>query len=174
MLTRAQKIEIVKNLRKLLWNSLLSVFCNFSGISFEKQKKLKEAFKEKGIEVKVVKTSLLKKALELEGIPSNELQGQILGAFGKDEVQAAKIFYQFAKENLNQKNEKLNFVLGIALEDGKLKKLLPEDLKFLATLPTVQESKAKLYFALKSLLSRFLFDLQNLQKRLLFILASKK
>jgi len=174
MLTKAQKIEIVKDLRRLLRNSLLSVFCNFSGISFGKQKRLKEKFKEKGIEVKVAKTSLLKKALELEGVSPDELQGQILAAFGKDEIQAAKIFYQFAREELNQKTERLSFVLGIALEDGKLKKLSPEDLKFLATLPTIEESQVKLYFVLKNLLSRFLFDLQGLQKRLIFILANKK
>lgn len=173
MLTKSQKVEIVKKLQEFLRNSLLSVFCNFSGIDFEKQKMLKEKFKENKIELKVVKTSLLRKALEFEGIPFEELKGPILVAFGKDEVLPAKIFYQFKKENLEKKTEKLEFVGGVAKENDKYKKLSPEDVKDLALLPTLKEAKSQLCFVLKNLLSRAIFDFKNPIQKFVFILAKR-
>lgn len=66
MLTKDQKKEIVKSLRGKFKKNKLAVFCNFEGISVEKQRELKKQFKENKGEIFVVKRRLLSRALSEE------------------------------------------------------------------------------------------------------------
>lgn len=103
MLNRNQKSEIVKGLEERFRKQRVSLFANFSGISVDKLAKLRRELKKMGSEFKVVKKTLLGRALEavgLTGLKPEELRGETGIVFGyEDQVLPAKVVYKFIKEN---------------------------------------------------------------------------
>ena len=99
MLKKAQKRELVKEIEKKLRENKLAVFCNFEGLSMEKQRELKKQLKnEARADVFVVKRRLLQKALSEEKIDFPEISGSVIAIFSNDEILPAKIIFNFKKE----------------------------------------------------------------------------
>ncbi|MDD3029694.1 MAG: 50S ribosomal protein L10 [Alphaproteobacteria bacterium] len=107
------------------------------GLDADSTRALRVAMRDGGVELKVAKNSLVKHAIEGGKFAALEkfLKGPTVLAFSKDVVAAAKISAEFAK-----KNEKFEIIGGIANGDvlGK------DQIKVLASLPSLDELRAKI------------------------------
>ena len=149
MQTRLQKEELVKSLAQKLKDSKAVVFSDFKGLAVKDMTVLRNELREKGIDFKVLKKTLISIALKDAGIEMDlkKMEGQIAIAVSQgDEVEAAKIIAKMAKVN-----ENLKIAGGIL---GK-KILSTEEVMALSKLPSKDELLAKLVGTLNAPVSGF-------------------
>ncbi|MDF1634922.1 50S ribosomal protein L10 [Mycoplana sp. MJR14] len=134
---RAEKREFVTELNEVFKASGSVVVARYAGITVAQMNDLRTKMRAAGGTVKVAKNRLAKIALqgtESEGM-SGLFQGQTLIAYSNDPMIAPKVAMDFAKTN-----DKL-VVLGGAMGSTTLD---AEAVKSLATLPSLDELRAKL------------------------------
>jgi large subunit ribosomal protein L10 len=134
---RAEKREFVTELNEVFKASGSVVVARYAGITVAQMNDLRTKMRAAGGTVKVAKNRLAKIALqgtESEGM-SDLFQGQTLIAYSNDPMIAPKVAMDFAKTN-----DKL-VVLGGAMGSTTLD---AEAVKSLATLPSLDELRAKL------------------------------
>ncbi|MCX8997900.1 50S ribosomal protein L10 [Rhizobiaceae bacterium BDR2-2] len=134
---RAEKREFVTELNEVFKASGSVVVAHYAGVTVAQMNDFRSKMRAAGGTVKVAKNRLAKIALqgtESEGI-IDLFKGQTLIAYSNDPVIAPKIVVEFAKTN-----DKL-VVLGGALGTSTLN---AEGVKSLATLPSLDELRAKL------------------------------
>lgn len=134
---RAEKHEFVTALNNELGNTGVVVVAHYAGLSVAQMTALRSSVRDAGGAVKVAKNRLVKLALqgtELEHI-SDLFTGPTVIAYSDDPVAAPKAIADFAKAN-----DKL-VILGGALGSTNLN---PEGVKSLATMPSLDELRAKL------------------------------
>ena len=134
---RAEKREFVTELNEVFKASGSVVVARYAGITVAQMNDLRTKMRAAGGTVKVAKNRLAKIALqgtESEGI-TDLFQGQTLIAYANDPMTAPKVAMDFAKTN-----DKL-VVLGGAMGATTLD---AEAVKSLATLPSLDELRAKL------------------------------
>ncbi|MAN80155.1 MAG: 50S ribosomal protein L10 [Rhodospirillaceae bacterium] len=134
---RSDKEQLVASLKDAFNETNLVVVTHYSGLTVAEMGDLRDRMREGGAKFKVTKNRLTRLALEgtqFQGI-SNLFTGPTAMAYSQDPVAAAKAAVEFSK-----KNEKLVLVGG-ALGD---KALSVDDIKALATLPSLDELRAKL------------------------------
>lgn len=134
---RAEKRACVTALNDVFKKTSLVVVAHYSGLTVAQMQTLRKQMREAGATVQVAKNRLAKIALEGSEMASIEslLKGPTLLAYSQDPVAAAKVAVAFAKDY-----EKL-VILGGAM--GKTA-LDVEAIKSLATLPSLDELRAKL------------------------------
>ncbi|MBR3961418.1 MAG: 50S ribosomal protein L10 [Clostridia bacterium] len=125
-----QKQQIVKELAEAISGSVAGVIVDYKGINVADDTVLRKELREAGIDYRVVKNTLLGRAIEgteLEGIKS-VLEGTTAIAISKeDHVAAARILNKFAEAHEN-------FNIKAGYLDGKEIDL--ETIKSLAKLPS--------------------------------------
>ena len=134
---RAEKREVVTALHDVFAKTGVVVVAHYAGLTVSAMTKLRSEMRGAGGQVKVAKNRLVKLALEgtdAKGI-ADLLKGPTCLAFSADPVAAPKIAVKFAKAN-----EKF-VILGGAM--GKTA-LNPDGVKALASLPSLDELRAKL------------------------------
>ena len=127
-------IEEMKN----FFNKTSSVFVtHYQGLSVKQIDKLREEMRQHGILFKITKNRITK--LALEGSKFKKLENLFSGptavAFSDDAIMSAKILTKFAKTNSNLK------IIGGIMEEEPLSL---EDVEKIATLPTLDEARAKI------------------------------
>ncbi|MEL6963925.1 MAG: 50S ribosomal protein L10 [Pseudomonadota bacterium] len=134
---RAEKLEIVDSLRGVFAGAGVVVVTHFQGLSVAELTELRRSMGDAGAKFRVTKNRLAKIALaETSFSPIGDLfTGPTAIAYSEDPVAAPKAAVDFAK-----KNEKL-VVIGGGL-DGNL--LSADQVKSLASLPSLDELRAKL------------------------------
>jgi large subunit ribosomal protein L10 len=134
---RAAKRELVATLNGVFSNTSVVVVAHYTGLTVADMQKLRGQMKQAGATVKVAKNRLARIALEGTDVASisDLLKGQTLIAYSRDPVAAPKVAVDFAKAN-----EKL-VILGGAMGRTTLN---PDGVKALATLPSLDELRAKL------------------------------
>ncbi|MDP3411559.1 50S ribosomal protein L10 [Bosea sp. (in: a-proteobacteria)] len=134
---KAAKTDAVATLNEVFANTSVVVVAHYAGLTVAQFQKLRREMKANGATVKVAKNRLAKIALEGTDVASisNLLTGPTLIAYSNDPVAAPKVATAFAKEN-----DKL-VILGGAM--GKTA-LNPDGVKALATMPSLDELRAKL------------------------------
>lgn len=155
-LTREQKEEILKKMTEQMKDAKAVVFADYQGLSVEDMKDLRRKLREKGVDFKVAKKTLMKLATKEAGfgeLSDEVVEGPVGAAFSmEDEIAAAKIIHLFGKENKNLK-------LRGAIFEGRV--LSIEETKELALLPGKEELLAKFIYIIKSPLSGFHGVLNN-------------
>ncbi len=134
---RAEKHEFVTSLNDELADTGVVVVAHYAGLSVAQMTALRASVREAGGTVKVAKNRLVKLALkgtDLEHI-SDLFQGPTVLVYSEDPVAAPKAAVDFAKAN-----DKFA-ILGGALGTTNLN---PEGVKSLATMPSLDELRAKL------------------------------
>ena len=130
-ITKAQKQTIFDETKSALEGSNSAVFVNFHGLTVDKVDALRSKLYEEGIGYKVVKKTLLRRALEsmsYEGeIPA--LEGEIALAYGEDLTAPAREVYAFHEEN----KDRLQIVGGVF--EGKFQN--QSEMTEIATIPSV-------------------------------------
>ncbi len=134
---RAAKAELVSTMNGVFSNTAVVVVAHYSGLTVADMQKLRAQMKQAGATVKVAKNRLVKIALEGTSVASigSLMKGPTLLAYSSDPVAAAKVAVAFAKDN-----NKL-VILGGAMGATALN---PDGVKALATMPSLDELRAKL------------------------------
>jgi large subunit ribosomal protein L10 len=96
----AEKEETVQSLAALIAQSKSIYLTNFQGMNVELVSKMRRKLRDAKVEYRVAKNTLTKLALKAQGVEGLDsfLEGPTGIAFGPDEVSAAKILADFAKE----------------------------------------------------------------------------
>jgi large subunit ribosomal protein L10 len=136
-LERAEKREAVTTLNQVFKDTGTVVVAHYSGLTVADMTALRARMREAGGGMKVAKNRLVKLALEGTDVAhiADLFTGPTVIAFSKDPVAAAKVTVDFAKAN-----NKL-VILGGAFGKTNLK---PDGVQALATLPSLNELRAKL------------------------------
>jgi large subunit ribosomal protein L10 len=167
---RAQKEEAVKDIRARFDKMSSAVFLDFTGMTVEEVSKLRDKFREKGIDYKVLKNKLVEKALADQPWVSGlkpVLRGMTGVAWSFEEPSAAaRIVKDFVKEN-----EKLKVKAGL-LEGQVLDAKQVENQ--LATLPSKDEARSMLLATLIAAPQRFVMLLNAPARDFVGVLAAKE
>ena len=144
--TRAQKKEIIQNLKDKIKQSKSVIFTNFKGLGVKENEDLRNKLKAENSEYFVAKKTLIDlafKDLKIDGFAPKELEGQVAAVFGyEDEVVPAKIVDEFKKGN-KDKIEFLGGILDLSAEKAEGKFLGIQEVEELAKLPSKPELYAK-------------------------------
>ena len=134
---RAEKKELVEDLNGIFKKTSVVVVAHYSGLTVAQLQTLRKQMRDVGASVQVAKNRLAKIALEGTDVASIGplLKGPTLIAYSDDPVAAPKVAVAFAKDF-----EKL-VILGGAMGTTLLN---AEGVKSLATLPSLDELRAKL------------------------------
>ena len=123
---------------KAFFKKTNSVFVtHYQGLSVKQIDELRNEMRKNGILFKITKNRITK--LALEGSKFKKLENLFSGptavAFSEDAITSAKILTNFAKKNTNLK------IIGGIMEEEPL---TVEDVEKIATLPTLDEARAKI------------------------------
>jgi len=143
MLTKEQKKNYVKEMKNFLDSNESIMVTHYQGLTVNQLDSLRAEMRKHGILFKITKNKITKLALEESKFKdlANLFNGPTAVAFSKDAISTAKILTKFSKDNDN-----LKILGGIMGEDI----LNPEDVSKIATLPTLDEARAKITGILKT------------------------
>ena len=142
-MNREEKAELIKKLNSTFNNAGVVVVTHQSGLTVEESTDLRVKMREVGARYQVAKNRIVKLALKdtkYENI-IDLFSGPTAIAVSEDTVSAPKTIFKFAKEN-----DKLS-IIGGGL-DGKT--LSVDEVKQLASLPSLDELRGKLVGLIKS------------------------
>ena len=142
-MNREQKTNYVSSLKESLNNNEAMMVYHYQGLNVNQLDDLRNQMREAGALLKVTKNRITKIALKdtqhEEAI--SLFSGQTGVALSKDPITLAKTLVNFQK-----KNDMLKIVGGVM--DSKV--LAPEDVATIATLPTLDEARAKIVAILQT------------------------
>lgn len=167
---RSQKAEVIKEIKGRFDRMSSAVFLDFTGMTVEEVSKLRDKFREKGVEYKVVKNTFVAQALgdqpwvkKLDDV----LHGMTGVAWSFEEPSAAaRVVKDFVKDN-----EKLKIKAGL-LEGEVLNAKAVSDQ--LASLPSKDEARARLLATLNAPAQRFVMLLNAPAREFVGVLAAKE
>lgn len=127
-MSQEQKKAQADALRENFQRAISTVFVDYRGVDVETITELRTRFRAAGIEYKVVKNNLIRKALEGTDLPAAELDGHLTGMTGvawsyEDPSTAAKVLKEFRKEKkdvLAKKDQPEKLVPKCAVLDGNV------------------------------------------------------
>ena len=100
-ISRQKKEEILAELKEKFKGAKSVVFTAYSGLSVKDISTVRRALREKDVQCKIAKKTLIKLAAEDNGykeIPDELMEGPIAAIFAEDEVSGAKTIGDLAKE----------------------------------------------------------------------------
>ena len=167
-ISREKKSKILENIQDKVKKQKSMVFIDFTGVKVKDLSDFRKKLKAGGSELKVIKKSLLRLALDKAGIEVDvkNLKGEVAAIFGlKDEVAPAKAANDFMQENPNVK------ILGGILEN---KASNVEQMIALAKLPSRDQLLAQTVGSIGAPLSGFVNVLQGNISGLVRVLSQIK
>jgi large subunit ribosomal protein L10 len=134
---RAQKAESIETLKGVFADAGAVVVTHYMGLTVAEMTDLRGRLRSEGAKLKVVKNTLVHKALNgRTGEAGDALfKGPVAIAYGPDPVSAAKVSTQYAKEN--DKFTVVGAVMGDEVLDASA-------VSALATLPSLDQLRAKI------------------------------
>lgn len=162
---REEKQAVVEELSALWAGSSCGIIVHYRGLTVAQLTDLRRKLREAGGNIRVVKNTLARRAVQAIGFKSAEslLKGPSAVAAGKDPVAVAKVITEFVK-----KNDKMVLIGGVL--DGK--KITPAEINALASLPSREVLLAKMVGSLQSPISGFVRTLGEIPTSFVRVLAS--
>ena len=148
---------MIKDLEKAIKDSESLVFVNFHGLKVSDETKLRSSLREQGVNYKVSRKTLLKRALEGKAqgeIP--ELVGEVAIAYSKDTISSPREIYNFQKTHKGL----LNIIGGIF--EGKF--IGADKMMELAMIPSREVLYAQFVNLINSPIQRFAVVLDQIAK----------
>ena len=137
MMSKEKKKIYIKEMKDFFSKTSSIFVTHYQGLTVKEIDGLKSEMRKYGILFKITKNRITK--LALEGTKFKKLENLFSGptavAFSEDAITSAKILTKFAKNNSNLK------IIGGIMEDEPLSL---EDVAKIATLPTLNEARAKI------------------------------
>jgi large subunit ribosomal protein L10 len=134
---RAQKQEAIETLKGVFETSSTVVVTHYMGLTVAEMTDLRGRLRQQGAQLKVVKNTLVQKALNGSvGEAGDALfKGPVAIAYGSDPVSAAKVATQYAKDN--EKFSVVGGLMGLQVLDQK-------SVTALASLPSLDQLRGKI------------------------------
>lgn len=167
---RTEKAEGIEGLRALFGRMTSSVFVDYTGMTVAEVSRLRDLFRERGVEYHVVKNTLVKQALH--DVPwADRLGDSLRGMTGiawsfEEPSAAAKVLKDYVKEN-----EKLKIKAGVL--DGQVLDSKAVETQ-LATLPGKDEMRAMLLATMMAPAQTFVRLLNAPLQQMAGVLAAKQ
>ena len=143
MMNKEQKKNYITEMTSNFENSEAVLVTHYQGLTVKQLDELRKEMREQGIQFKITKNRITKIALEKSRCKdlSNLFTGPTAVALSKDAISSAKILTKFSQQNNNLKI--LGGIMGKEVLDvaGVAK---------MATLPTLEEARAKIVGILRS------------------------
>ena len=137
MMTKEKKKIYIKEMKDFFSKTSSIFVAHYQGLTVKEIDGLKSEMRKYGILFKITKNKITK--LALEGTKFKKLENLFSGptavAFSEDAITSAKILTKFAKNNSNLK------IIGGIMDDEPLSL---EEVAKIATLPTLNEARAKI------------------------------
>ena len=137
MMNKAKKKSYIEEMKTFFQKTSSVLVTHYQGLTDKQIDELRSEMRKKGILFKITKNRITK--LALEGSKYKKLENLFSGptavAFSEDAITSAKILTKFAKKNSNLK------IIGGIMEEEQLSL---EDVEKIATLPTLEEARAKI------------------------------
>lgn len=167
---RSEKETAVSEIRDRFARMTSAVFLDYSGMNVEEISKLRDQFRAKGVEYKVLKNTLVKKALSEESWAA-KLDGVLKGMTGvawsfEEPSAAARVVNDFVKEN-----EKLKVKAGLLEGEVLTAKAVSDQL---AKLPSKDEARAMLLATMMAPAQTFVRLLNAPAQQFALVLKAKK
>jgi large subunit ribosomal protein L10 len=167
---RPEKVQAVEEIKGHFAKGTAAVFLDFSGMTVAEVSNLRNQFRAQGVTYKVLKNSLVKRALgDAPAVAklSKALKGMTGVAFsGEEPGAAARVIKSFVKEN-----EKLKVKAGLL--DGQVLDAATVESQ-LATLPGKNEARAMLLATMMAPAQRFVMLLNTPAGNFVRLLNAKK
>ena len=163
---KAEKQEFVKNFNETLKNKEFLVVAHYKGLTVSEISSLRQKIKSANSIFKVAKNTLSKRALKNTDfeILDKLFVGPTSVAYSDDPVSTSKAMIDFAKENENLK------ILGGAMSG---KELDIDEIKKLASLPSMDALRAKIVGLLLAAQRSLVSTLQANQSNLIRLVINK-
>jgi len=143
MMNKDKKKTYIEEMKSFFKKNSSVFVTHYQGLSVKQIDELRSEMRKHGILFKITKNRITK--LALEGSKFKKLENLFSGptaiAFSEDAITSAKILTRFAKKNTNLK------IIGGIMEEEPLSL---EDVEKIATLPTLDEARAKIVGILRS------------------------
>ena len=137
MMNKNKKKNNIEEMKGFFSKTSSVLITHYQGLTVKQIDKLKSEMRKHGILFKITKNRITK--LALEGTKFKKLENLFSGptavAFSNDAISSARILTKFAKNNSHLK------IIGGIMEDEPLS---VEDVAKIATLPTLDEARAKI------------------------------
>ena len=149
MMDKAAKKNYVEEMKKNFSSNESVMIAQYQGLNVNELDELRKQLREKGILFKITKNRITKIAIKETPVKDLEkyFTGPTAAAISSDPIMSAKILSKYAKSG-----KKLKLVAGYM--DGKV--LEAEDVAKIATLPTLDEARAKIVGILSTPAQKFL------------------
>ena len=143
MMNKEQKKNYITEMTANFENSEAVLVTHYQGLTVKQLDELRKQMREQGIQFKITKNRITKLALEKTKCKdlANLFTGPTAVALSKDAISTAKILTNFSKENNNLKI--LGGIMGKQILDVAA-------VANVATLPTLDEARAKIIGILRS------------------------
>ncbi len=143
MMNKEQKKNYITEMTANFENSEAVLVTHYQGLTVKQLDELRKQMREQGIQFKITKNRITKLALEKTKCKdlANLFTGPTAVALSKDAISTAKILTKFSKENNNLKI--LGGIMGKEILDVAA-------VANVATLPTLDEARAKIIAILRS------------------------
>ena len=143
MMNKENKKIYIEEMKKNFSSNEAIMIAQYQGLNVNELDSLRKELREKGILFKVTKNRITKIALKDSPVKDLEkyFKGPTAAAMSSDAITTAKILTKFAKSH-----KKLKIVAGFM--DGKV--LDEKEVAIIATLPTLEEARAKIVGILAS------------------------
>ena len=143
MMNKEQKKNYIKDMTSQFENSEAVLVTHYQGLNMKQLDDLRKQMREHGIQFKITKNRITKLALQNSRCKdlANLFTGPTAVALSKDVISSAKILMKFSKENKNLK------ILGGIMGNDVLD---VAEVAKVATLPTLEEARAKIIAILRS------------------------
>ena len=137
MMNKNKKKTYIEEMKDIFKKTSSVFVTHYQGLTVKQIDELRTEMRKHGILFKITKNKITKLALEGSKIKKleNLFSGPTAVAFSEDAITSAKILTKFAKKNSNLK------IIGGIMEDEQLS---IEDVEKIATLPTLNEARAKI------------------------------
>lgn len=164
-LNLSQKKQVVEDVSAVLGNSQAAIVAEYRGLTVEEMKTLRREAHENNVYVKVVKNTLLRRAVqdtEFECLDEHFV-GPLAFAASEDPVAVAKVISKYAKEYDA-------FELKVGAMSGNV--MSEAEIKALATLPSRDELLAKLMGTMQAPIAKFAQTLNEVPSKFVRGLAA--
>ena len=160
-----QKKQVVEDVSAVVGNSQAAIIAEYRGMTVEEMKTLRREAHDNNVYLKVVKNTLLRRAVQDTDFAclDEHLVGPLAFAASEDPVAVAKVLNKYAKE-YDAFEIKAGSMSGSLLSEG--------DIKALAQLPSREELLAKLMGTMQAPIAKFVQTLNEVPTKFVRGLAA--
>lgn len=164
-LNREDKATVIAEISEVVSNSSAMVIAEYRGLTVQAVTKLRAEARKNGVTLRVVKNTLVRRAVEGTGFAglADQFAGPLVYGFSADPVAVAKVLVNFAKDN-----EKL-VVKGGAMANYVMD---VEAVKQLASMPSRDELLAKLMATMNEPIAKFVRTINEVPARFVRTVAA--